>query len=161
MRIVRIEEVQEHVETIAKWLYDEWGQHTPNGSISRAEKDLRTMPDARGLPVSFIAVDDNAAVGIARLIANDMETRKDIFPWLASVFVPVQYRGRRIGSQLCGRVDNEAHRLGFPCIYLFTPDRERFYSRQGWAVAERATYRGKDIVIMKKNLGEQRVALER
>jgi GNAT superfamily N-acetyltransferase len=161
MRIIRIEDAQEHIETTAKWLYDEWGRHTPNGSISRAEMELSITPDAHGLPVSFIAVDDYVPVGIARLIANDMETRKDISPWLASVFVLPKCRGRRIGSQLCGQVENEARRLGFPCIYLFTPDRELFYSRLGWTAIERAIYRKKNIVIMNKNLSEQRFVHER
>jgi GNAT superfamily N-acetyltransferase len=152
MIIVRIDEAMHHLETVAMWLFDEWGQHMPNGSISRAKKTLGAMPDARGLPVSFLAIDDNEPIGIARLIIDDMENRKDIFPWLASVFVPPKFRGRGIGTRLCNRVVEQAHCLGFSSIYLFTPDRERFYSRQGWAVAERTTYRDKDIVILKKLL---------
>jgi GNAT superfamily N-acetyltransferase len=154
MRIIRIEKARQHTGTVARWLYDEWGQHLPDGSISKAEKALSSPPDANGLPVSFLAVDDDEPVGIARLVVDDMETRQNLSPWLASVFVPLQFRGRGIGSRLCERVIEEARRLDFPYIYLFTPDRESFYAQQDWCIFDRTVYRGKDIVIMKKNLGE-------
>jgi GNAT superfamily N-acetyltransferase len=160
MNILRIEETPGYIETVAKWLYEEWGQHLPNSSISRAEKELRRTSDATGLPVSFLAIVDDEPVGVARLVINDMESKPDISPWLASVYVTPQYRDRRIGSELCYQVIKEAYRLNFLNVYLFTPDRERFYARQGWVVIERSLYQGKNIVIMKKNLVEHQFAAD-
>jgi GNAT superfamily N-acetyltransferase len=155
MKIVKIDEARQHLGTAARWLYDEWGRHMPDGSVVRAEKAIGTMPDGRGLPASFLAfIDHDEPVGIARLIEDDLETRLNFSPWLASVFVPPPFRGQGIGSQLCEHVVHEAQRLGFSTLYLFTRDRENFYSRQGWIVVERTAYQGQGIVIMKKIPGE-------
>jgi len=78
-----------------------------------------------------------------------MVTRKDLSPWLASVFVPPEHRGKGIGTALTRRIMDEAKALDVGTLYLFTPDRETFYSRLGWTVLERPEYRREQIVIMK------------
>ena len=80
------------IRPVARWLYDQWGRHLPGRSIKTAEFALKQHPDAEGLPTTLIAVEGEEAVGVARLVASDLETRPDLRPWLASVFVPVQKR---------------------------------------------------------------------
>ena len=77
-----------------------------------------------------------------------MDTRPDLYPWLASVFVPAAHRQRGIGSALVRRAMEEAHSIGVPSLYLFTPDRERLYARIGWSVIERTVYRDLSVVVM-------------
>lgn len=154
MQIMRLEHEPQLIPIVAGWLYEEWGRHLPDGSVARAERLLRAAPDDRDLPVSLIALHDGAPVGVARLIVDDMETRPDLSPWLASVFVLNEMRGQGIGSTLCHQVTDEARRLGFSSLYLFTPDREAFYARQGWDAMERTVYREKNVVIMRRMLCE-------
>lgn len=154
MNIVRLEEYPEHTITVAGWIYKEWGRNLPNRSVTRAENALRTMPDLTGLPVSLIALYDEAPVGVARLVRQDMDTRKAFSPWLASVFVPVQFRGRGIGTELSKAAAAEAEKLGFTKLFLFTPDRETFYTRQGWKTIERVIHKDKQVVVMKIEFGE-------
>lgn len=149
MNIVRLNATAEHATTLAKWVYEEWDRHRPDGSIATTELALRTMPDATGLPLSFVALRDGAPVGMVRLVAHDMESREDLSPWLAALLVPVAYRGNGIGTELCHNVVAEAAGLGFATVYLFTRDRESFYSRQGWRIVERTDYRDKNVVVMR------------
>ena len=81
-----------------------------------------------------------------------MDTRPELSPWLASVYVAADHRRQGIGSALVRRVAEEAASLGVEALYLFTPDQERFYARLGWTVLERCTYRGYPQVVMTLSL---------
>ena len=153
MKIVRLADSPEHTGTVAGWLYEEWDSSRPNRSLARTEAYLRVTPDATGLPASFVAMSHGEPVGIARLVTHDMETRMDLSPWLAAVFVPESHRGNRIGTQLCRTVVDEARTLGFSTLYLFTPDRERFYVRQGWQTVEHTICKNKQVVLMRMDTG--------
>lgn len=160
MNVVRMEEHPEHIKTAAGWIYNQWGSNLPNGSVKRAEKALGITPGAAGLPISLIALRQGSPVGVARLVKHDMDTRKGLSPWLASVFVPVDYRGRGIGTELCTKGVAEAQKLGFTKLFLFTPDRESFYTRQGWNTIERAIHKDKQVVVMQLEITEQDPAMD-
>ena len=74
--------------------------------------------------------------------------RKRLSPWLASVYVAPPHRRQGIGSALIQRIAQEAAALRFERMYLFTPDQERLYTRLGWTVIDRTTYRGYVQVVM-------------
>ena len=152
MDIVRLEKYPQFVPTVAEWLYKEWGHEIPGVSVAKIEARLQMFPDAQGVPTAFIALWEGVPVGVARLVAHDMDVRPMLSPWLASVFVLPQFRKRGIGRTLCARVSAEAQQFGFSYIYLFTPDRERFYAQQGWETIERIVYRNKDVSVMQLRL---------
>lgn len=82
------------------------------------------------------------------LVAHDMDTRKELSPWLAGVFVAPDYRRHGLGTALVRRAVDDATALGVRRLYLYTPTIELFYSRLGWSLVERTRYRGTDVVIM-------------
>ena len=132
---------REFVRVVAKWQHGEWG-HLRSGDtiedrVARIERNCRH----REIPTSFVATDDDAVVGCASLVENDMETRPELSPWLAGVFVPPAYRNRGIGTALIIRVVEEAQALHVPRIYLYTPGPGTLYRRLGWSVVERTFYR--------------------
>jgi len=152
MQILNLHEVPEYLSTVAQWLLDEWGQYIPGGSVARAEALLSMRPNAEGLPLSVVAVDDEYPVGVARLTSHDMNIRPMLSPWLASVFVLPTLRGRGIGTALCHEIVESARTLGFSELYLFTPDRASFYARQGWSPIETTSYRDKTVTVMQFKL---------
>jgi GNAT superfamily N-acetyltransferase len=92
-------------------------------------------------------------LGSASLIAHDMDTRPDLSPWLASVFVAEQHRGKGIGTALVRRVVQEAGMLGVANLYLFTtPDMYGFYARLGWTLIEHTHYRGYRQIVMTRSI---------
>ena len=83
---------------------------------------------------------------------SDMQTRLDLTPWLAAVYVAPERRGAGIGSLLVRAAEDVARRLGVGRLHLFTPDRERFYARLGWHTVEQSHYDNHPVVIMARSL---------
>jgi GNAT superfamily N-acetyltransferase len=52
------------------------------------------------------------------LVAHDMDTRMDLSPWLAGVFVAPHHRRRGVGAALVQRIIDEATGLGVEQLYL-------------------------------------------
>ena len=68
------------------------------------------------VPIVFVALDDaGAMVGTASLIFDDLEGDPRN-PWLASVYVPAEQRGKGIASALVGAVEDAARRFGYPTL---------------------------------------------
>jgi N-acetylglutamate synthase-like GNAT family acetyltransferase len=86
------------------------------------------------------------------LVAHDMDSRPQLTPWLAGVFVKPQCRGKGIGSALVRRIEAEARSLEVATLYLYTPNTESLYERLGWSVTERCEYRNTNVVVMSKEL---------
>jgi N-acetylglutamate synthase-like GNAT family acetyltransferase len=107
------------------------------------------------VPTTVIALSGSRLLGSASLIAHDMDTHPELSPWLASVYVAPEYRRRGIGSALVQRIVAEAASLELDRLYLFTPDKERFYARLGWTVLERTVYRGYAQVVMVLHIAER------
>ena len=102
----------------------------------------------REVPTAFVAVVDESVVGMACLVAHDVESRPALTPWLATVLVAPEYRRRRIGSALSERVAEEARALGFRSLYLVTFDKMKFYARLGWTELEDMEYYGLPATMM-------------
>jgi GNAT superfamily N-acetyltransferase len=148
---MRIENLKLHphlIPTLSEWHYAQWGHLHPGDSpANRAswfQKHLAGLP----MPATFLALHEETLLGSASLIEYDMDERKDLTPWLASVFVAPEHRRCGVASALVGRVVEEAGRLGVDTLYLYTPDRESLYARLGWTPFERTEHRGQRIVIM-------------
>ena len=148
MKIAYLADHPNVIPASARWLYDQWGHLSPGRSVEGVETELHNSCNRDSIPLAVVALSDTEPVGIACLIQHDMDTRKDLFPWLANVFVSPKHRRNGIGTALTKRIMGKCKTLGIGTCYLFTPDRETFYSRLGWTVLERTEYRGEQSVMM-------------
>ena len=137
MRGVRISYLVEHPEYIpqlAQWLFGHWdfilGEQTP---VARIEK-LKGHMNRDKLPIAWIAHANGQVLGTAALRVHDLEGREDLTPWLAGVFVGPPFRRGGIGTALCATVEEAARSRGIQTLYLFTLDKQAWYSRLGWSV---------------------------
>ena len=88
------EEVKEHtVRVIKNWEYDEW--ETP-----------------------FVAMIDGHIVGMATIMKTDYYPQPEIYPWVSSLFVSEEYRGRRISEKLIDFANEYAKNIGFDRTYI-------------------------------------------
>jgi GNAT superfamily N-acetyltransferase len=142
----------EAIPTLARWHHDQWHRVTPHLSIADRIAGFRARMNRKHVPCGFVAIMDGDIVGMACLVAHDMETRPELTPWLATVLVARSYRERGIGSSLSERVVEEAGSLGFAKLYLVTFDKVRFYARLGWTELERTTYLGLPATIMVRRI---------
>ncbi len=153
MQILDLREEPQHIPTLAEWHHHQWSSLNPDGSL---EKRIATMQDylsADFVPSTLIAK-NTELLGSAAIVENDMDTKPELTPWLASVFVAPQYRNQGIGSQLVKQLMQKAKQSGIEAIYLFTPDQVNFYQKLGWEVVSNEKYRGHSVTVMRAGLTE-------
>ena len=155
MRGVRISYLVEHPEYIpqlAQWLFEQWdailGEQTPQARI----KKLQTHLNRDELPIAWVAHSNEQLLGTASLRVHDLEGREDLTPWLGGVFVGSQFRRRGIGAALCATVEDAARSRGIQTLYLFTLDKQAWYSRLGWTVLGSCVWHQRPGDIMRKQL---------
>lgn len=134
--------------TLASWIQEEWGHSFLEATFEELISELEGRATPSRIPETFVALDGDRLVGTASIVNYDMSTRPELSPWLSAVYVPPEDRNRGIGSRLVRRVMREAETLGVKRLYLYTPDRVRFYTRLGWDTLERTRYYGVDVAIM-------------
>ena len=152
MKIVPLVERPELVDQVAAWGFAEWGHLNPGQTLQSRTAEIHERMNVDRVPIVLVALDDaDTLVGTASLLFDDLEGDPRN-PWLASVFVPAEQRGRGIASVLVTAIEDAARRLGYPTLHLFTTSAARLYARLGWRALERRDYRGEHIQVMDKAL---------
>ena len=150
MEIAYLADHPDFAPTLAEWHYQEWNRLHANDSVARRLDSLKAAANRRRIPSVFVALESGQLLGSATLAEYDMETRRDLTPWMTDVFVAPEFRRRGIASALVVRVVEEAKALRVPQLYLFTtgPWRERLYAGLGWSVVDRPIYLAIERVLM-------------
>lgn len=118
-----LEATLEHLPTIARWMFAEWGADSEGGNEPETLEWLVEI-SASGFETGFVAVDGINPAGVALLRVNDMDERQDLQPWLSSVIVDDPYRRQGIATELLRRIDELVRERGIPRYYLFTNSAE-------------------------------------
>ncbi|MGK7868617.1 GNAT family N-acetyltransferase [Falsiroseomonas sp. E2-1-a20] len=142
--LIRPAALSPHLPEVAAWLHAEWWQGEP---VAATEAYLRaaTGPAA---PCALIAEDGGRPLGTATLDLEDLPSRRDLSPWLASVLVAPAHRRQGVATALVQDVLRRARQQGHRRIWLFTPDQAPFYAARGWAAAGTETYRARAVTLM-------------
>jgi GNAT superfamily N-acetyltransferase len=147
-RIVTLAERPDLVATVASWQWREWGR--PRGrrleSVTHEVEGLVTAIDEAG----FVLLNDETPLGTACLTALDLDTRPDLSPWLASVFVEPDHRGRGHATRLIRAVERAAGTLGHAELWLFTATSVPLYRQLGWQVVGAEQHHGAAVMLMRK-----------
>jgi len=142
----------EYISQLAQWLFERWGstlnEKTPEDRI----KKLKAHMNRDELPIAWVAHANGQLLGTAALRVHDLEGREDLTPWLGGVFVGSHFRRRGIGAALCARVEDEARSRKIETLYLFTLDKQVWYSRLGWTLLAPCVWRERPGDIMCKQL---------
>ena len=148
MQIVDLSEHPEHIPLLATWHQAEWGHLNPGSTAHARAERLRLHGAQPGIPMTFIAIEDNVLLGSASLVANDLTTHPHLSPFLASVYVAPAYRRHGIASALVRHAVLAAEQFGITTAYLITLDQQRLYARLGWTEVEQVRYRGELLTLM-------------
>ncbi|WP_237065522.1 GNAT family N-acetyltransferase [Microbulbifer guangxiensis] len=154
MRIDNLSDQPTAVDMLASWHFDEWRHLYPDETHTDFAEDLRRSLERGAVPATWVLVDDEGVWGSASVLEQDMETNRELGPWLANVYVHPRHRGRGLGSQLIRHVMAQCQARGLPALYLFTPGQEIFYETLGWQRLRRERYHGEVVTIMQARLGE-------
>jgi GNAT superfamily N-acetyltransferase len=137
---------------VAQWHFGEWGHHYPGGTVDGWLDHIRTRMNADRIPMTVIALDDGEPIGTAALTDHDMETHRELSPWLGGVYVVPAARGRGVARALVGDVIDRAAAFGVSVLYLYTNGAEGLYQKLDWRVLSREPYMGRDVTIMMRHL---------
>jgi GNAT superfamily N-acetyltransferase len=140
------------IPLLAKWHHQQWGHLVGASTLAQRKARLKYHLQRKAIPTTFVAWHYDKPVGSASLVANDMAILPEWIPWLANVYVLPEYRRQGIGARLVQRVAAEALDLGYPRLYLYTPDQMHFYETMGWLTSHLRHYRGAEMTVMMRDL---------
>lgn len=153
MRVVLLAEVPHFIPLIAGWMFEEWWKNPPSNTVETVIARLGECLNTDRIDMTFVCLEGSGPIGTASLIQCDMDTRRDLSPWLASLYVDPKQRGRGAGKLLVRSVLRHANRIGFSEIHLYTVNAAAFYRSLGWQEISREFYEGKPAVIFRKATG--------
>ena len=147
-KLILLKQQPELIPMLAHWHYLEWGALFPEKNAADFAADLAASLNEQQLPISWVLMYNQQVVGTASLLVHDMQTNRELSPWLANIYLLPEARGKGLGKWLVQQVMAEAGKLGIKHLYLFTEDQAAFYQRLGWQVLKQELYQGKAVTIM-------------
>lgn len=158
INIAYLRDYPQHLQLVAQWIFNEWGHYNPGSTLDKAISKLTDHLNKDSLPMTFIALENDQPVGTCSLRNND-GIRPDLTPWLGSLYVEPNFRGRGIGEKLIHTVINKAQNMKFQKLYLlaFDPTLPNWYRKLGWQGIGADVLNGYPVTVMERAiLVEQR-----
>lgn len=137
---------------MAQWLFEYWGSIRGEETLETRIDKLRVHLSRDKLPIAWVAHANGQLFGTAALRADDLEGREELTPWLGGVLVASHLRRRGIGTTLCAAVEDAARLRGIQALYLFTLDKQAWYSRLGWTMLGPCVWHERPGNVMVKHL---------
>lgn len=150
-RIIGIADRPDLTPLVAGWLWEAFWRGDGH-TLAEIEALVAAGTAACGPPQTFVMLLDGAPVGTASLTAHDLDSRPDLTPWLAGVYVVPEVRGQGLVQDLVGAVENAARAAGIAGLWLYTRKAERVYLRGGWRTVEHFTHHGAQAALMRREL---------
>jgi GNAT superfamily N-acetyltransferase len=137
-------------EPVARWLWEEWGRKKGR-PFERILARVSSRTARNGLEQCVVLLDDATPAATASLVAEDADSRPDLSPWLASVFVAPAARGRGYGRVVVTAVESAAREAAIPTLWLFTDSAAGLYASLGWRDAGLLEENGKTYALMRRD----------
>ncbi len=149
---MRIEFLDQHpglVPTLAQWHHAQWGDLYDHWTLDVARAELEDHALRRSLPTTLVLLEGEALLGSVSLVLEDAPEFCDQgSPWLASLYVTPEARGRGLGARLVRAAVSTAAEQGVEELFLFTPEHASFYERLGWHRLARTSLKGTAVDLM-------------
>ncbi|KZE69115.1 acetyltransferase [Fictibacillus phosphorivorans] len=132
MKIIEVQQRKDLVDKAVNVFWKQWGSEQNYKFYEDCIVHSCQTEDA--LPRFYIALIEEEIVGTYALLRNDLNSRQDLYPWFACLYVDPEHRGKELGSQILQHAIEETTRKGFENLYLST-DLEGYYEKYGWSHA--------------------------
>lgn len=104
------------------------------------------------LPQVLVSLSGGVPVGMASLVAQDLDTRPDLTPWLAGVYVLPEHRRQGHAMRLVGAIEDVARTSAVSTLWLYTRSAQPLYRRCGWCASAVFERNGRDYTLMRRDL---------
>lgn len=122
------------------------------GGYTVEEMTALILAPSVGPEETFVLFEGERPVATAGLVRTDLESRPDLAPWLAGLFVDPACRNRGYASALVRHVESFASAASVSTLWLYTSSAERLYLRLGWKRVGVEQEEGDDVILMQRNL---------
>ena len=135
LRISPLSEYPQYSALLASWAYNEWYL---NRDISPDLLALyyKKISCNSNYPFVFIAIENDFPVGMVSLKLSGLTLREDLKPWLSSLFVDPDFRGKGVANLLIQKVIEVSILSSFEQVYLFfdksNKTLEQYYLKKNW-----------------------------
>jgi predicted N-acetyltransferase YhbS len=128
MQILNLADRPAHVDTVARWIWNEWREHS--GLSEEQTRDrLLDPPDC---PATLLAEDAGVPVGVLGFQRFERNPGEAPSLFIDALFVPEAHRGRGFGRALVHEGIERARAFA-PDLYVYT-SRQDWYRRHGWSL---------------------------
>ncbi|MEK8197878.1 GNAT family N-acetyltransferase [Lysinibacillus sp. FSL M8-0134] len=129
MEIIQLSKKDELFNKAIDVFWKEWG--VEGGRAFYEDCMIHALINPNDIPSFYIAKVDDNIIGTYALIRNDLNSRQDLSPWLACLFIDEKFRGNSLGAKLLNHGLQEAAKRGYEYLYL-TSDLKDYYEKYGW-----------------------------
>ena len=149
LQIRFLADAPEYVDQLAEWHHAQWLSLYPEWTQEIARDELLEHLQCRTLPTTLVLTENDALIGSVSLLEVDAESLSHVgSPWLASLYVKPESRGKGYGAQLVNALMQHAEKISLREIFLFTPEHQSFYRQLGWKPLHQARLNGQDVDVM-------------
>ncbi|MBC8716768.1 GNAT family N-acetyltransferase [Ochrobactrum sp. Marseille-Q0166] len=152
IEIITLEDHNDLAAICAEWNHKEWGKEAgaTEEQIASALQDLIHSTDGQAVRA---ALWNGELAGFVLLIHNDLDSHPHLKPWVASLLVAPEFRGRGIAKALMASIEAAAHELGYGEVYLYT-DKPDLYRKIAWNDFETLTGEDEGMLILHKKIAQ-------
>lgn len=125
--IIRLVDMPEWKENMARWFHEKWG--IPLAAYLDSMDECLMKKGA--VPQWYIAIENSQIIGGMGVIENDFHDRKDLAPNVCAVYTEEEFRCKGVAGHLLDMVVDDLKSKAITPIYLLT-DHTGFYERYGW-----------------------------
>lgn len=131
----------------AEWkhLYADWDERSALAEFLNQKGD-------GSLPATLVLHEGMELVGSVSVVFGDCPVRLDLDPWLASLYVVTQRRGRGHGLELVQAAIELAAAAGVGRLHVFTESAEKLFQRCGFEILERTMLQDVPITVLARAL---------
>jgi GNAT superfamily N-acetyltransferase len=130
MIIKNLLDCPECLEIVCGWIYEEFSDKTEFKYQEIKAYFKKTYYDKA--PIALVALKNKKCVGTVSLFEGDLDTRRDLKPWLAALYVDPIYRGQGVGEDLVNSIKDKAVELGYKTLFLRTEHTGDYYRKRNW-----------------------------